>query len=214
MGRAVFIAMLVVAVFVAVSRRHCRLFGPKRFLFFFIIGRCLYIAMFFSPRRCGLYRHAVFIIWQRSVIVRRRFYNGLLPEIADQDEMGHISGNGWAIGTAGGVICLLLILPLVVVIGGTLIVRFSLVITAVFFAVSAIPIFVVAERAKPKPIPAGDNSWTIAIKRLKHDSHGGRLQRVPQVHAGVHHLQRWRYYGARILQRSSARCCLAWSRSS
>jgi UMF1 family MFS transporter len=57
---------------------------------------------------------------------------------------------------------------LVVLIGGTLIVRISLVITAVFFALSAIPIFLwLPERAKAKPIPEGENYWTISVKQLK-----------------------------------------------
>ena len=46
------------------------------------------------------------------------FYNGLLPEIANQEEMGRVSGYGWAIGTVGGIVCLLLILALILLLGG------------------------------------------------------------------------------------------------
>ncbi|MEZ4593851.1 MAG: MFS transporter, partial [Chloroflexota bacterium] len=78
-----------------------------------------------------------------------------------------VSGNGWAIGTIGGILCLFIILPLIVMIEGDLIIRASLVITAVFFAVSAAPIFLwLPERAQSKPLPAGENFFGYAFKQL------------------------------------------------
>jgi UMF1 family MFS transporter len=100
------------------------------------------------------------------------FYNGLLPEIATQAEMGRVSGYGWAIGTAGGIICLLLILPLVVFLGDsfaddTFVVRLALPITAVFFAISAVPIFLwLPERAVPQKLPPRENYLSLSFKRL------------------------------------------------
>lgn len=169
-GIAVGIAMLVVAVsspFLGAIADYSGI--KKKFLFFFTSLAVVFTALlFFATSGAVFIGMLFFILAEIGYRASQVFYNGLLPEIADQDEMGSISGNGWAIGTAGGVICLLLILPLVVVIGGTLIVRISLVITAVFFALSAIPIFLwLPERAKPKPIPAGDNYWTISVKQLK-----------------------------------------------
>jgi UMF1 family MFS transporter len=41
------------------------------------------------------------------------FYNGFLPEIATDEEMGRVSGYGWAIGYLGGLACLLATYPLV-----------------------------------------------------------------------------------------------------
>ncbi len=97
------------------------------------------------------------------------FYNSLLPEIADQDEIGRVSGYGWAIGLMGGIVCLFLVLALVMLNEGTWIVRLSLVITAVYFAIFASPIFLwLRERAEPEPMPEGENYLTIAFKRLKH----------------------------------------------
>ena len=170
-GIAVGIAMLVVAVsspFLGAIADYSG--SKKRFLFFFTSLAVVFTAMlFFATTGAVFIGMTFFILAEIGYRASQVFYNGLLPEIADQEEMGRISGNGWAIGTAGGVICLLLILPLVVLIGGTLIVRISMVITAVFFAVSAIPIFLwLPERAKPKAIPAGENYWTIAVKQLKH----------------------------------------------
>jgi UMF1 family MFS transporter len=46
-------------------------------------------------------------------------------------------------------------------------VRLSLVITALFFALSAIPIFLwLPERARPQPLPPGENYLSLAFKRL------------------------------------------------
>jgi UMF1 family MFS transporter len=82
--------------------------------------------------------------------------------------MGRVSGYGWAIGTAGGVLCLLLILPLILFIGGNTVVRLTLVITAIFFAVAAAPLFLwLRERAQPQPLPKGENYLTVALKRLR-----------------------------------------------
>jgi UMF1 family MFS transporter len=97
------------------------------------------------------------------------FYNSLLPEIAEPEEIGRVSGYGWAIGLMGGIVCLFLVLGLVMFNEGTWIVRLSLVITAVYFAVFATPIFrLLRERAKPQSMPPGENYLTIAIKRLRH----------------------------------------------
>jgi UMF1 family MFS transporter len=90
-----------------------------------------------------------------------------LPEIAEPEEMGRISGYGWAIGTAGGVVCLVLILGLILAFGGTFVVRLSMVITAVFFAVFAAPIFLwLRERAQSQVLPEGENYLSVAFKRL------------------------------------------------
>jgi UMF1 family MFS transporter len=65
------------------------------------------------------------------------------------------------------VICLLLILPLIMFIGGNVIIRLTLVITAIFFAVSATPLFLwLRERAQRRPLPEGENYFSVALKQL------------------------------------------------
>ena len=101
------------------------------------------------------------------------FYNALLPEIASPDEMGRVSGYGWAIGTAGGIICLILILPLIMFLGDTFaddtfIIRLSLAITAVFWAISAVPIFLwLPERTRARRLPPGETYLSVAFKQLR-----------------------------------------------
>jgi UMF1 family MFS transporter len=168
-GLAVGIAMLVVAITSPVLGSIADFSGTKkRFLLFYTAMACLFTAsLFFAQKGDVLIGMLFFILAEVGYRSAQVFYNALLPEIAAPEEMGRVSGNGWAIGSAGGVICLLLILPLIVLIEGTLIVRLSLVITAVYFAVSAIPIFLwLRERAQPRPLPPGESYLTVGFKRL------------------------------------------------
>jgi len=168
-GIAVGIAMLFVAVTSPVLGTIADFSGAKkRFLFFYTAMACMFTGLLFFVQRGDVFMGMLFFILAeigyRSAQV---FYNSLLPEISTPDDMARISGNGWAIGSAGGIICLLIVLPLIVLIGGNLVVRLSLVITAVFFALSAVPIFLwLRERAQPQPLPAGESYLTIAFKRL------------------------------------------------
>jgi UMF1 family MFS transporter len=42
------------------------------------------------------------------------FYNAFLPSIVSDDRLGRVSGYGWALGYAGGLVCLVLALPFAV----------------------------------------------------------------------------------------------------
>ena len=169
-GLAVGIAMLVVAVVSPFLGAIADYSGAKkRILFFFTAMSCTFTGLLFFVRQGNIVAGMVFFILAeigyRSAQV---FYNALLPEIADRDEMATVSGNGWAIGSVGGIVCLVIVLALIMLVGGDIIIRLSLVITAVFFAASAIPLFLwLRERAESKPLPAGQNYLGLAWQRLK-----------------------------------------------
>jgi UMF1 family MFS transporter len=168
-GLALGIAMLVVALISPILGAIADFTASKkRFLLLFTVMACLFTAgLFFAKPGALVIGMGFFILAEIGYRAAQVFYNGLLPEIAEPWEMGRISGYGWAIGTAGGVVCLLLILPLIVLIGGTFIVRLSLVITALFFAVSAVPLFLwLRERAQPKDLPSGESYLSVALKQL------------------------------------------------
>jgi UMF1 family MFS transporter len=168
-GIAVGIAMLVVALTSPVLGTIADLSGvKKRFLFFYTAMACLFTAtLFFVQEGDVLIGMLFFILAEIGYRSAQVFYNALLPEIASPEEMGRISGNGWAIGSAGGIICLLLVLPPIVLIGGALIVRLALVFTGVFFALSAVPLFLwLRERAEPQKLSADENYVTLALQRL------------------------------------------------
>ncbi|NDJ78791.1 MAG: MFS transporter [Chloroflexi bacterium] len=168
-GFSVGIAMLVVAITSPVLGAIADFSGAKkRFLMFFTTLCITFTALlFFVGEGMILFGMLFFILAEIGYRSGQVFYNSLLPEIADEDEMPHVSGMGWAIGSFGGILCLLIVLPLIVLIGGTFIVRSSFVITALFFALATGPLFLwMSERAQPQKLPKGQNHLTIGFKRL------------------------------------------------
>jgi len=174
-GLAVGIAMLVVAVTSPVLGAIADFSGSKkRFLLVCTTASILFTAsLFFAKPGNVLIGMILFILAEIGYRGAQVFYNALLPEIAAPGEIGRVSGYGWAIGTAGGILCLVLILPLIMFLGDTFaddtfIIRLSLVITAVFWAISAVPIFLwLRERTQSQPLPPGENYLSIALKQLR-----------------------------------------------
>jgi UMF1 family MFS transporter len=170
-GISVGIAMLVVAIISPLLGVIADFAGSKkRFLLFFTALACLATAsLFFVHQGDVLAGMLIFILAEIGYRGGQVFYNALLPEVATREETGRVSGNGWAIGLIGGIVCLLLVLALVTLIDGTWIVRLSLVITALYFAVFATPLFLwLKERAQHQEIPPGESYLTVAVKRLRH----------------------------------------------
>ena len=168
-GIAVGIAMLTVAIispFLGAIADFTA--SKKRFLFIFSAITWVFTALLFFVEEGDVYLGmAFFIIAEIGYRSGQVFYNSLLPDITEPDEMGRVSGNGWAIGSFGGILCLIILLPLIVLIGGTLVVRFSLVFTAVYFALSTIPAFRwIKERGDSNPLPPGESYFSIAVSRL------------------------------------------------
>jgi UMF1 family MFS transporter len=168
-GYAVGIAMLFVAITAPILGTIADFSGAKkRFLFFYTTLACIFTGLLFFVGSgdvfIGMFFFILAEIGYRSSQV---FYNALLPEIASEDEIGRVSGNGWAIGSAGGIICLVIVLALVTTIPGNLIVRLSFVITAIYFALSATPLFLwLRERAQPQTLPEDKNYLSLAFQRL------------------------------------------------
>jgi UMF1 family MFS transporter len=168
-GLAVGAAMLVVALISPVLGAIADFAGTKkRFLLIFTAMACVFTGLLlFAKPGAVVIGMGFFILAEIGYRAAQVFYNGLLPEIAAPEQMGRVSGYGWAVGTAGGVVCLVLILGLVVAIGGTFVVRISMLITAIFYAIFAIPIFLwLRERAQPQPLPEGENYLSVAFTRL------------------------------------------------
>ena len=168
-GLSIGIAMLVVAVISPILGSLADFSASKKkFLFIFTAISVFFTAMLFFVTPGSVFTGMLFfILAEIGYRGGQVFYNLLLPEISTPEEMDKISGNGWAIGSAGGVLCLLIVLALIMLIGGNFIIRISLVITAVFFAVSTIPLFAwYKEKASPQQAPKGSNYIKIAFSRL------------------------------------------------
>jgi UMF1 family MFS transporter len=98
------------------------------------------------------------------------FYNAFLVELADRKDMGRLSGYGWGLGYAGGLVSLALAYPFVK--GGLSpdnldSYRQSFVMTAGFFLIASLPTFLyLRERALPQPLLPGIPAWTVGLARL------------------------------------------------
>ena len=170
MGIAVGIAMLVSAIvspILGAIADHSAF--KKRFLFFFSSLSWIFTGLLFFVRSGDVFLGMFFFIMAEiGYRAGQVFYNSLLPEVAEPDEIGRVSANGWAIGSAGGILCLLFVLPAIVLIKGTdLPVRGAFVFTAIFFLVSALPLFLwVQEQGEHKSLPGGKNYLSLAFSRL------------------------------------------------
>lgn len=169
-GISVGIAMLVSAIIspiLAVIADYSAY--KKRFLFFFSSLSWIFTGLMFFVQKGDIFSGMLFfILAEIGYRSGQVFYNSLLTEVAEPDEIGRVSANGWAIGSAGGILCLLLVLPAIVLIKGTdLPVRGAFVFTAVFFILSALPTFLwVKEKGERKALPEGKNYLTLAFSRL------------------------------------------------
>ncbi|MEW5940658.1 MAG: MFS transporter [Chloroflexota bacterium] len=170
-GLTISAAMILVAIAAPIMGAIADYSGAKkRFLFFFTTISVLFTALLFFTQQ-GTIALAIgfFLLAEIGYRAAQVFYDALLPEIAAPEEMGRIAGTGWAVGSAGGIVILLLILPPILMTDSDLlVVRGALVVTAIFFALAAIPVFRwLAERAKPQALPQGENYLSVAFKQLK-----------------------------------------------
>ncbi|MBN1657703.1 MAG: MFS transporter [Anaerolineae bacterium] len=144
--------------------------SKKRFLIFFTGLSCLFTTSLFliQPGMIAL-GIGLFVLADIGYRAAQIFYDGLLPEIATPGEMGRVSGLGWAIGTVGGIVILLLLMPLERLVSGPLVSRLAMIVTGLFFALFAIPLVLwLREKARGQKRPPGENYAGLAIKRLAH----------------------------------------------
>lgn len=170
-GIAVGIAMLVVTILSPILGTLADFSGAKkRFLGFFTAQAVIFCGLLFFVRQGTVVTGMLFfILAEIGYRGAQVFYDALLPEIASADEMGTVSGNGWAIGSFGGIVCLIVVLALIQFTGieGTIMVQVSLLFTALYFGAATIPLFLwLGERAQPQPLPQKGNYITVAFKRL------------------------------------------------
>ncbi len=69
--------------------------------------------LFFPQRGDVLTAIALVVVANIAFEIGQVFYNAFLPEIAPEDKIGRVSGWGWALGYAGGLLCMGLALAFV-----------------------------------------------------------------------------------------------------
>jgi MFS transporter, UMF1 family len=97
-----------------------------------------------------------------------------LPEICPKDKMGKISAFGWTLGYIGGLLTLGICFAYIhwaekSGVPEDLLTPHALLIVSIIFVAAAMPTFLfLKERAKPQPLPPGENYISIGFARLKH----------------------------------------------
>lgn len=169
-GVSVGIAMLVVAIISPILGAIADFSASKKkFLFIFSSITWLFTALLFFVEKGDIFTGMLFfILAEIGYRGGQVFYNSLLPEIATPDDIGRVSGNGWAIGSLGGILALLILLPPIVLIKGTTLpVRLAFPFTTLFFALATIPTYRwIKERASAQTLPVGENYLTMGFKRI------------------------------------------------
>jgi UMF1 family MFS transporter len=169
---AVSIAMVIVAIISPVLGIMADFSGRKKLALLVMTSlSILFTAGLFFVRAGDVVMGMVFfIIAEVGYRAGQVFYNSLLPEIATQAEISSVSGKGWAIGSLGGIICLVIVLVMIQTATPEtrgLMVSLSFLLTAVFFLLSVLPlVFWVKEKKQPTPLPAGQNYFSVAFKQL------------------------------------------------
>ncbi len=168
-GLSIGIAMLVVAILSPVLGALADFSATKkRILFIFTSISCVFTALLFFVQQGDIFIGMLFfILAEIGYRGAQVFYNALLPDIAEPEQMGKVSGNGWAIGSFGGIVCLAIVLGLIMTVQGTFVIRLAFVITAIFYALSTLPVFLfLRERSRPQPLPQGETLFSVSLKKL------------------------------------------------
>jgi UMF1 family MFS transporter len=162
---AMLVVTLISPILGALADQHAI---TKRLLVAFTLPACLLTAALGLVGQGDVFMAVtLFILAEISYRTAQIFYNAILPDIAERDEMGRISGNGWAIGSIGGIICLLMVLPMQAILGDVF-VPFAMVFTAVFFALGALPLMLFATERERPARAAGEPafSWTVGFRQI------------------------------------------------
>ena len=114
-GRAIAISMFLVAI-------SAPIFGAvadfsrakKKFLFYNTYLTIIFTALLYYVRSGDIFKGMFFFILANFGFNSANvFYNSLLPDITKPKNFGKVSGLGWGIGYIGGLLSLILVLPLV-----------------------------------------------------------------------------------------------------
>lgn len=145
-GRAISISMLLVAI-------SAPIFGAvadfsrakKRFLFYNCYLTVIFTALLYFVKAGNIFTGMLFfIIANFGFNSGNVFYNALLPDIVPRHEIGKVSGWGWAVGYIGGLLSLLLMLPLI----HNKWVSLTFPTVAAFFGIFAIPTFILLKEIR------------------------------------------------------------------
>jgi UMF1 family MFS transporter len=146
--------------------------SKKRFLFvsYFL---CVTFTALLTLTTTGeiFFALCIFIVANFAFSSGENLIASFLPEISKPEDMGKISGFGWALGYIGGLLSLVLCFPFLqggfgMENAGNL--RMTNLVVAAFFLIAGIPTFLwVRERKKASDLPAGESYISIGFARIR-----------------------------------------------
>ncbi len=141
--------------------------SKKKLLIFFTAIAIIFTALLFFVGKGNVFMGMLFfILAEIGYRAAQVFYDALLTDVSTPKNIGSVSGKGWAIGMAGGILALLIVLLPMQLIGNNFI-PFTFLITAAFYLISSIPTFLwVKEIHEPEKIPEGEKLIRLAARKL------------------------------------------------
>jgi UMF1 family MFS transporter len=178
-GAAIASSMLLVALVSPFLGAMADLSGRKKSLLVaFALQTIVFTALLATVGRGDLWAGVVlFALANFGFEAAHVFYNGFLPEIAADREMGRVSGAGWAVGYIGGLCALALTYPLTSAgLGPDNEARYRLAFVAValFHLVFALPIFLLLRERAARGAGGLLASAAGGVRRLTRTFHGVR----------------------------------------
>lgn len=146
--RAVNASSIVVALISPLLGAIADYAGRKKlFLGFFTAVCAIFTAMLFTTGRGDILPAFIFFVLANvGFEAANVFYNAFLPEVAKPEDIGRVSGIGWATGYAGGLLCMLIALGMIqiwVPHADDLHIRSTNLLAAAWYATFALPLFFV-----------------------------------------------------------------------
>lgn len=158
------ISMLIVALispFLGAIADHSA--GKKRFLLFFTLLCILFSSLLYFVEAGMIFLGILlFIVANIGFEAGLVFYDAFLPEITEEKNFGRTSGYGFAMGYFGSLVSLVIVYPLV----ANNLVTITFPITAAFFLIFAIPLFLFLHDSKKK-ITVDKSYIKVGIERVK-----------------------------------------------
>lgn len=159
--RALNISAIVVALCMPVMGAIADFSGRKKQFLLFTTLACVLLSAALFTVQPGMMVQAIIIFILANIMFEAAtvFYNGFLPELTTTERMGRMSGYGWAMGYAGGLLCLIVALGMLRLwepAEPLLNVRATNLLVAAWYLAFALPFFfVVRERQKRRSASLG-----------------------------------------------------------
>ncbi len=141
--------------------------AKKTFLILFTGLSVVFTALLFFVRKGDVFTGMLFfILAEIGYRAAQVFYDALLTSVSTPENIGTVSGKGWAVGMLGGIAALLVVLVPIQLIGNSVI-PYAYLITAVFYLASSIPTFLWVKEVKdPEVTKPEKGNIRVAFERL------------------------------------------------